>query len=86
MENPPLWVWGIIVGAVIAGKFMYRWQATKEFAKESKERKSISREEAKGINNDEFYNNIKNNKLQRDHKYSPRHYYKDYFEIKKKKK
>jgi hypothetical protein len=36
MVNPPLWVWGIIVGVIIAGKFIYRWQATKQFAKEDK--------------------------------------------------
>ena len=36
MENPPLWVWGIIIGVIIAGKFIYRWQSTKQFAKEAK--------------------------------------------------
>ena len=36
MENPPLWVWAIIVGVIIAGKFIYRWQATKKFATEDK--------------------------------------------------
>jgi len=39
LENPPLWVWGIIVGAIIASKFIYRWQATKYFAKEAEERR-----------------------------------------------
>ena len=39
MENPPLWVWAIIVGAIIASKFIYRWQATKQFAKEDQERR-----------------------------------------------
>jgi hypothetical protein len=38
MENPPLWVWAIIIGIIIAGKFIYRWQVTKQLAKESKAR------------------------------------------------
>jgi hypothetical protein len=37
-ESPPLWVWGIIVGVMIAGKFIYRWQATKELARKSEEK------------------------------------------------
>jgi hypothetical protein len=37
-ESPPLWVWGIIVGIMIAGKFIYRWQASKELARESEEK------------------------------------------------
>ena len=41
LENPPLWVWAIIVGAIIAGKFIYRWQVTKQFAKEDKERRRM---------------------------------------------
>ena len=28
MEYPPLWVWAIIVGIIIATKFVLRWQAT----------------------------------------------------------
>ena len=42
MENPPLWVWGFIIGVIIAGKFVYRWQATKHLAKKSEEGKSKS--------------------------------------------
>jgi hypothetical protein len=29
----------IIVDVIVAGKFMYRWQATKQVAKEAEERK-----------------------------------------------
>jgi hypothetical protein len=29
----------VIVGAIIAGKFIYRWYTTKQLAKESQERK-----------------------------------------------
>ena len=37
-EGPPLWVWAIIVGVLIASKFIYRWQVTKELAGESYEK------------------------------------------------
>jgi hypothetical protein len=37
LERPPLWVWAIVVGAILATKFIYRWQATKQFAKEDQE-------------------------------------------------
>lgn len=40
MESLPLWVWAIIVGAIIASKFIYGWQTTKQFAKEDQERKT----------------------------------------------
>ncbi len=36
MEGPPLWVWAIIVGTIIAAKFIYRWQMTKELSKDTK--------------------------------------------------
>jgi hypothetical protein len=39
MENPPLWVWAVIIGIIIAGKFIYRWHGTKQLAKESQARK-----------------------------------------------
>jgi uncharacterized protein YneF (UPF0154 family) len=38
LENPPLWIWAVIVGGIIAGKFIYRWQLTKQFAKEDQEK------------------------------------------------
>jgi hypothetical protein len=37
-EGPPLWVWAIIVGVLIASKFIYRWRVTKELAGESREK------------------------------------------------
>jgi hypothetical protein len=83
MENPPLWVWGIIVGAVIAGKFIYRWQTTKQFAKEDKIKADDKiKDSSKG-----FDNNIKNTNAfrnSRGHKYGLKYYYKDYFAVKKK--
>jgi hypothetical protein len=88
MENPPLWVWGFIVGIIIAGKFVYRWQATKHLAKEAEERKRKSEDKTNDIGND-FYDNVEksdNTGTVRAHKYSPRYYYKDYFAIKKKNK
>jgi hypothetical protein len=44
VENPPLWVWAVIVGIMIAGKFIYRWYATKQLAKTSQERKEMQNE------------------------------------------
>jgi hypothetical protein len=89
LENPPLWVWAIIVGAIIASKFVYRWQVTKQFAKEDQERRRNinSDQKTKDLNND-LYDNI-NRKYQskiRAHKYSPSRFYKDYFAIKMKRK
>jgi hypothetical protein len=94
LENPPLWVWGIIVGAIIASKFIYRWQATKYFAKEDEEdrRRKSDDDKTKDLrnNNNDFYDNINKSdditNIRSAHKYSPRHYYKDYFAIKKKNK
>ena len=93
MENPPLWVWGIIIGTIIASKFIYRWQSTKYFAKEAEERRrkiKSNDDKTKNIrNNNDFYDNINKSddatNIRRGHKYSPRRYYKDYFAIKKKK-
>jgi hypothetical protein len=85
MVNPPLWVWGIIVGVIIAGKFIYRWQATKQFAKEDKS-KAIDKikDSSKGFdNNNKNSNNFRN---ATDHKYGLKYYYKDYFAVKKKRK
>ena len=36
MEGPPLWVWAIVVGTIIAGKFLYRWKLTNELSKDTK--------------------------------------------------
>jgi hypothetical protein len=94
LENPPLWVWAIIVGAIIASKFIYRWQATKQFAKEdqerSRKRKINSDEKTKDLRNNGLYGNSNIDRRYSAnigaHKYSPRRYYKDYFTIKKKRK
>jgi hypothetical protein len=87
LENPPLWVWGIVVGAIIASKFIYRWQATKYFAEERRRRKIKSDDKTKDLRNNDFYDNINNSDTTNigAHKYSPGRYYKDYFAIKKKK-
>jgi hypothetical protein len=93
LESPPLWVWAIIVGAIIATKFIYRWHSTKYFAKEAEEKSSGRRR----INpNDDKTKDMQNNNLYgivnrrysvniEAHKYSLRRYYKDYFAIKKRK-
>ena len=36
MEGPPLWVWAIVVGTIIAGKFIYRGKLTSELSKDTK--------------------------------------------------
>ena len=42
MENPPLWVWAIVVGLIITGKYAYRWKTTRQLAKEmNDERKKV---------------------------------------------
>ena len=89
MESPPLWVWAIIVGAIIASKFIYRWQSTKYFAKEAEEKggRVNPDDKTKDIQNNNFYGNV-NSRYSANigaHKYSLRRYYKDYFAIKKKK-
>jgi hypothetical protein len=89
LESPPLLVWAIIVGAIIASKFIYRWQSTKYFAKEAEEKSSSSinrnDDKTKDIQDNIFYGNI-NRRYRANigaHKYSLRRYYKDYFAIKK---
>jgi hypothetical protein len=90
LENPPLWVWAVVVGAIIASKFIYRWQSTKYFAKEAEEksRKINPNYKTKDLRGNDFYGNINKRYITNigAHKYSPRRYYKDYFAIKKKKK
>jgi membrane-bound lytic murein transglycosylase len=91
LENPPLWVWAIIVGAIIASKFIYRWQSTKYFAKEAEEKSrrriNPNDDKTKDMQNSNFYG-IVNSRYGANtgaHKYSLRRYYKDYFAVKKKK-
>jgi hypothetical protein len=92
LVNPPLWVWAIVVCAIIAGKFIYRWQSTRYFAKEAEEkcsRRRITRndDKTKDMQNNNFYGdiNMRYNANTGGHKYSLRRYYKDYFAIKKRK-
>ena len=47
VENPPLWVWAVIIGVIIAAKFIYRWHATKQLAKQSQEEKQMQRKSYK---------------------------------------
>jgi hypothetical protein len=39
IQNPPLWIWAIIIGTIIIGKFAYRWMATKELAREAEDKR-----------------------------------------------
>jgi len=38
MEYPPLWIWAIIVGIIIATKLVLRWQATKQTVNDASDR------------------------------------------------
>jgi hypothetical protein len=33
---PPLWVWAVVVGALIGAKFAYRWVITRQLARDKK--------------------------------------------------
>ncbi|HXG06317.1 MAG TPA: hypothetical protein VNI77_03215 [Nitrososphaera sp.] len=33
VESPPLWVWAVIVAAIITGKLMLRWSRLKRLAR-----------------------------------------------------
>ena len=71
MEYPPLWVWAIVVGIIIATKLILRWQATKEIAKEAINRPSTN-DEIKDANLDDFHRNS-STKIRniRSYKYGP---------------
>jgi hypothetical protein len=91
MENPPLWVWAIVVGLIIAGKYAYRWKTTKQLAKEMEQkedsRKAMTNSDIKNNNNTE--SNTSGVRTAISHKYSRHKYspssYRDYFEKKKRK-
>jgi hypothetical protein len=38
VEGPPLWVWAVIVGAIILAKFTLRWSGLKRLARELRKR------------------------------------------------
>jgi hypothetical protein len=96
MENPPLWVWAIVVGLIIAGKFAYRWKTTKQLAKEMEQNEKVidsskAMQDSKNKNNNNNNNtgSISNIRTTMSHKYS-RHKYspsslRNYFEIRKRK-
>lgn len=77
MESPPLWVWAIIIGVIIAGKFIYRWTTTKELAKNARQ-------------NPKPFGSIKGNGADKKiagHKYDPQNFspskYKNYTAMRK---
>ncbi|HZA62126.1 MAG TPA: hypothetical protein VE573_04590 [Nitrososphaeraceae archaeon] len=96
MENPPLWVWAIVVGLIIAGKFAYRWKTTKHLAKEIEQNEKVidsskAMQDSKNKNNNNNNNtgSMSNIRTTMSHKYS-RHKYspsslRNYFEIRKRK-
>jgi hypothetical protein len=80
MENPPLWVWAIVVGLIIAGKFAYRWKTTKHLAKEMEQNemnekvidssKAMQDSKNKSNNNNNNTGSISNIRTTMSHKYS----------------
>ncbi|GEM_PF-2663713 len=38
VESPPVWVWAVIVSAVVASKFLIRWSMLKSFARQLRKR------------------------------------------------
>jgi len=36
VESPPLWIWAVIVGAIIVAKFTLRWSNLSRLARELK--------------------------------------------------
>jgi hypothetical protein len=90
MENPPLWVWAIVVGLIIAGKFAYRWKTTKQLAKEMEQRgSSIVMAESKNKNSNNNTESISSIRTKMSHKYSRHKYspssFRNYFETRKRK-
>lgn len=81
MEGSPLWVWAIVVGGIIAAKFIYRWKLAKELSKDTKY-------------SDQSTNRIKGNSASMksgriiDHKYDPQSFspsrFKNYLATRKK--
>jgi hypothetical protein len=84
LENPPLWVWAIVVSILIITKLVFRWQATEELAKKGNEQTSVSKKvgDGKSKNSDDNTNgNV--NKI-KSYKYGPARFYKGYFLTRKK--
>jgi hypothetical protein len=94
MENPPLWVWAIVVGLIIAGKYVYRWKTTKQLAKEIEQRERVTglskaTSDSAIKNSNDNGSSISNVRTTMSHKYSRHKYspnpYRNYFEIRKRK-
>lgn len=81
MESPPLWVWALIVGIIIAGKLIYRWEITKELARGSRRSGSL--------NPTNWNWSLNGKRRMGDHKYNPQNYspsrFKDYLAMRKRK-
>jgi hypothetical protein len=88
MENLPLWVWAIVVGLIIAGKYAYRWKTTKQLAKEMEQNEKVI-DLRKSMTDSATKFNTSGVGIAISHKYSHHKYspssYRDYFEIRKRK-
>lgn len=84
MENPPLWVWAIVVSILIITKLVFRWLATKELAKKGNEQTSVSKRVGDGKNKNSDDNTNGNVNKIKSYKYGPARFYKGYFVTRKK--
>jgi hypothetical protein len=84
MENPPLWVWAIVVGLIIAGKYAYRWKTTKQLAREIEQREKIT-DLSKAISGSTLRNNNNNGNSTSNVRTTSPSSYRDYFKIRKRK-
>ena len=88
MENPPLWVWAIVVGLIIAGKYAYRWRTTKQLAKGMEQNEKVI-DSRKSMTENATKCNTSSIGIAISHKYSHHKYspssHRDYFEIRKRK-
>jgi hypothetical protein len=94
MENPPLWVWAIVVGLIITGKYAYRWKTTRQLAKEINKSKMVidstkTNADVAIKSNSYTESNTSSVRTAISHKYSRHRYspssYRDYLETRKRK-
>jgi hypothetical protein len=84
MEYPPLWVWAIIVGIIIATKLVLRWQATKQTVNDASDR-YISDNEKKDSTLDSLDTNTSTKARNiKSYKYGPFRLYRSGFDTWKK--
>jgi hypothetical protein len=84
LENPPLWVWAIVVSILIVTKLAFRWQATKELVKKGNEQNSVIKKRGDGKSKNLDDNRNRNINNIKSYKYGPARFHKGYFVTRKK--